>query len=112
MSSSPSCRGAERAAKLLFLIGEDRAVPVIAALGEDCVEPLARSLAELGGVGLEESVAILADFVRSVPALAMVGGYRGACMAARLMAAAFGPEKAESIMMNAMFREGIRPSRT
>ncbi len=104
MDSLSSRPGAVRAAKLLLILGEPAAVPVIAALGDGIAEPLARALSGIASVGLSESVGILADFVvASSPGQksnrAFPGGPR---TAARLMAAAFGAEKAESIMQRAL----------
>ncbi len=101
----PSSRaGADRAAKLLLLIGEGKAGPVIAALGEEYAETLAHHVASVNSVDRTESVGILMDFLRSasISSLSAEPVCGGVCSAARMMSAAFGPEKAESIMMKAL----------
>jgi flagellar motor switch protein FliG len=89
-----------RVAKFLILIGGDEASRIIAELESDQVEDISREIASIRGITAEEGEAILDEF-RSL--LSLPCGYSGSSSggieaARRLLYAAYGPEKGETIL--------------
>jgi flagellar motor switch protein FliG len=89
-----------RVAKFLILIGAGEAAKVLANLPEDQVERISKEIAAVRGIPADEAEEILTEFDKL---LSGAYGYGGAAAggtdeARRLLYAAFGPEKGESIL--------------
>jgi flagellar motor switch protein FliG len=89
-----------RVAKFLILIGGEEAARILAELESDQVEAISREIASIRGLTAEEGAAVLEEF-RSL--LSAPYGYLGASSggietARRLLYAAFGPEKGETLL--------------
>jgi flagellar motor switch protein FliG len=89
-----------RVAKFLILIGANQAAEILGALESGQVEEIAREIASIRGIGAEEAEAIFAEF-RSLFSLpwAYSGASSGGVEAARrILYAALGPEKGETLL--------------
>jgi flagellar motor switch protein FliG len=89
-----------RVAKFLILIGADRAAGILAELDPEQVEEISREITSIRGIGAQEGEEILAEF-RSL--LSAPYGYSGSSSggveaARRILYAALGPEKGESLL--------------
>ena len=93
-----------RAARFLILIGGDQAARIISQLDPGQVERISREIASIRGITAEEAEAVLGEF-RSLLAgsRAYSGSSSGGVEAARrLLYAAFGPDKGESLLTRAV----------
>jgi flagellar motor switch protein FliG len=93
-----------RVAKLLILIGAQEAAGVLAGLDSLQVEEISREIASIRGIGAEEGREIIAEF-RSLFSLpwAYSGSSSGGVEAARrILYAALGPEKGETLLNKAV----------
>jgi flagellar motor switch protein FliG len=89
-----------RVAKFLILIGAEQAAKVLANLPEDQVEQISKEITTIHGIPASEAAAILAEFDNLLSGAYGYGGgaIGGTDEARRLLYAAFGPEKGESIL--------------
>jgi flagellar motor switch protein FliG len=89
---------AQKAAKFLILIGPEQAAKVLANLDEDQVESISREIAGIKGVTKEDAASVFKEFqgLLSKPARGSAEG--GVEEARRLLYAAFGPEKGETLL--------------
>jgi flagellar motor switch protein FliG len=93
-----------RVAKFLILIGSDQAAGILAELDPGQVEEISREIASIRTISAEEGAAILAEF-RSL--LSSSYGYSGSSSggveaARRILYAAMGPEKGETLLNRAV----------
>jgi flagellar motor switch protein FliG len=93
-----------RVAQFLILIGSDEAARIISTLEPEQVERVSAEIAAIRGISPEEAELVYGEF-RSL--LNASPGYSGATAggpeaARRLLYAAFGPEKGESILVRAL----------
>jgi flagellar motor switch protein FliG len=89
-----------RVAKFLILAGSSQAAKILSELEPDQVEAISREIASIKGIGPEEAEAILAEFKLL---FATPSGYSGTSSggveaARRILYAAYGPEKGESLL--------------
>ncbi|MDR1278913.1 MAG: flagellar motor switch protein FliG [Treponema sp.] len=89
-----------RTAKFLILIGGEKAAQILAHLDTEQVEAISREIASIRGITAEEGERVLEEF-RSL--LSMSYGYSGYAAGGletcrKLLYAAFGPEKGESLL--------------
>ena len=93
-----------RVAKLLILIGADQAAAVLAELDPGQVEEVSREIASIRGIGAEEAEAILAEFRLLLAAPFRYSGSSsgGVEAARRILYAAMGPEKGETLLNRAV----------
>ena len=94
----------KRAAQFMVLIGSDEAAKILSKLEPSHVEAISKEIVSLRSISTEEAEAILDEF-RSL--LSPSYGYSGLSSggpeeARRLLYAAFGPEKGESILVKAV----------
>ena len=89
-----------RVAKFLMLIGSDEAAKVLANLDESQVEEISREIATIRGIGADEAAGILEEFHSLLSGAYHYGGAAqgGVDEARRLLYAAFGPEKGETML--------------
>ena len=95
---------ARRVAQLLVLIGSEQAAQILAELDEDLVEEISREIAMVRGIGEEEAESVLTEFKSLLTSPAKDGiGYSGGSVggvetARRILYAAYGPEKGETLL--------------
>jgi flagellar motor switch protein FliG len=93
-----------RVARFLILIGSEEAARILAALEPDQVERISGEIASIRGITTGEAERVFAEFRALLPAAA---AYRGTSTggletARRLLYAAFGPEKGETLLARAV----------
>jgi flagellar motor switch protein FliG len=93
-----------RAAQFMVLIGSDEASKILSRLESDQVEAISKEIVSLKSISPEEAESVLEEF-RSL--LSPVYGYSGSSKggveeARRLLYAAFGPEKGETVLVKAV----------
>jgi flagellar motor switch protein FliG len=93
-----------RVAKFLILIGAERAAKVLENLDEAQVEEISREIASVRGISADEAEAILAEFHELLSGAYAYGGAArgGPDEARRLLYAAFGPEKGETLLRRSL----------
>jgi flagellar motor switch protein FliG len=93
-----------RVAQFLVLVGSDEAAKVLSQLEPDQVEAVSKEIAVLKGITAEEGEAVLEEFrsLLSSPYVYSGSSSGGAETARRLLYAAFGPEKGESLLRKAV----------
>ena len=94
----------ERAAKFMVLIGSDEAAKILSRLEPNQVEAISKEIVNIKSITPEEAEAVLEEF-RSL--LSPAYGYSGSSSggieeARRLLYAAFGPEKGETMLLKAV----------
>ena len=95
---------AKRAAQFMVLIGSTEASKILSRLEPDQVEAISKEIVGLKSISPEEAEAVLEEF-RSLlsPAYGYSGSSAGGVEEARkLLYAAFGPEKGESMLVSAV----------
>jgi flagellar motor switch protein FliG len=95
---SVSLTGARKAAVLLMAIGEDLAKEILRTLPESDVERLTEEFADLRGITPEVSAAILEEFWGLLETQGFIV-HGGLDYASRLLAEAFGKQRADDLMM-------------
>jgi flagellar motor switch protein FliG len=93
-----------RAAQFMVLIGSDEASRILSRLDPGQVEAISKEIVTIGSINPEEAEAVLEEF-RSL--LSPSYGYSGSSSggveeARRLLYAAFGPEKGETLLLKAV----------
>jgi len=93
-----------RAAQFMILIGSDEASKILSQLDPELVDGISKEIVSIKSISNEEAEAVLEEF-RSV--LAPSYGYSGSSSggleeARRLLYAAFGPEKGETLLLKAV----------
>jgi flagellar motor switch protein FliG len=93
-----------RVAKFLILIGSERAADILARLDAAQVEAVSKEIASIKSIGNEEGRAVLEEFrsLLSVPYSYSGGVTGGIEEARRLLYAAYGPEKGEALLLQAV----------
>jgi flagellar motor switch protein FliG len=93
-----------RVAKLLILIGAEEAAGVLAGLEPGQVEEISREIASIRGIGAEEGREIIAEFrsLFSLPYGCSGSSSGGVEAARRILYAALGPEKGETLLNKAV----------
>jgi flagellar motor switch protein FliG len=94
---SVSLRGARKAAVLLMAVGEDLAKEILRTLPESDVERLTEEFADLRGITPEVSAAVLEEFWGLLETQGFIV-HGGLDYASRLLAEAFGKQKADDLM--------------
>jgi flagellar motor switch protein FliG len=89
-----------RVAKFLILIGKEQAAKILAELDAGQVEAVSREIASIRGIGAGEGEAVLAEFrsLLSAPCGLSGASSGGVEAARRILYAAFGPEKGETLL--------------
>jgi flagellar motor switch protein FliG len=89
-----------RTAKFLILIGGEKAAQILAHLDGDQVEAISREIASIRGITAEEGERILGEFQSLLSLSYGYSGYAsgGIETCRKLLYAAFGPEKGESLL--------------
>jgi flagellar motor switch protein FliG len=89
-----------RVAKFLVLIGGEQAAGILSELDQEQVEEISREIAFIKGIGAEEGEAILDEFrsLLSMPYRYSGSSSGGVEAARRILYAAMGPEKGESLL--------------
>jgi len=93
-----SLTGARKAAVLLMAVGEDLAKEILRTLPESDVERLTEEFADLRGITPEVSAAILEEFWGLLETQGFIV-HGGLDYASRLLAEAFGKQRADDLMM-------------
>ncbi|MDR2602065.1 MAG: flagellar motor switch protein FliG [Spirochaetaceae bacterium] len=93
-----------KVAKFLILIGAEQASAVLANLDAEQVELVSREIASIRGITSEEAASIFKEFQELFASSFGFGGVAkgGVEEARRLLYAAFGPEKGEKLLKNAV----------
>jgi flagellar motor switch protein FliG len=93
-----------RVAKFLILIGSEQAAKVLENLDEEQVEQISREITSIRGINSEEAAEILSEFHSLLSGAFHYGGAAqgGVDEARRLLYAAFGPEKGETLLRRAV----------
>ncbi|MDR1256470.1 MAG: flagellar motor switch protein FliG [Spirochaetaceae bacterium] len=91
---------AQNVAKFLILIGQEQAAKVLANLDEEQVESITREITGIKGVTKEEASEVFAEFQGLLSASGGASG--GLEEARRLLYAAFGPEKGETLLRRSL----------
>jgi flagellar motor switch protein FliG len=93
-----------RVAKFLILVGGDQAAGILAELENEQVEAISREIASIRGISAGEGEAILAEFrsLFSMPYSFSGAASGGVETARRILYAALGPEKGESLLNKAV----------
>jgi len=94
----------KRTAQFMVLIGSEEASKILSRLEPDQVEAISKEIVSIGNINSEEAESILEEF-RSL--LSPAYGYSGSSSggideARRILYAAFGPEKGESLLLKAV----------
>jgi flagellar motor switch protein FliG len=100
-----------RTAKFLILIGAEEAAKILPHLEPEQVESISAEIVSLRGVGAEEGKAILEEFKSLLSSPYRFGGTSsgGPESARRILYAAFGPEKGETLLAKALPLSGESP---
>jgi len=93
-----------RAAQFMVLIGSEEASKILSRLDSDQVEAISKEIVTLKSISAEEAELVLEEF-RSI--LSPSYGYSGSSSggveeARRILYAAFGPEKGETLLLKAV----------
>ncbi|MCL2373813.1 MAG: flagellar motor switch protein FliG [Treponema sp.] len=103
-TAEPASSKFKRAAQFMVLIGSDEASKILSRLDPTQVEAISKEIVGIKNIGGEEAEAVLEEF-RSLlsPSYGYSGSSHGGVEEARkLLYAAFGPEKGEAMLVNAV----------
>ena len=95
--AAPAMPGAQKAAILLMMLGEETGAELMRQLSEDEVQMISREVARLGTIAPDQGEVVLDEFHQMAVARDYVvkGGFDHA---RRMLVSAFGPEAAEKIL--------------
>ncbi|MDR0511657.1 MAG: flagellar motor switch protein FliG [Treponema sp.] len=102
-ASEPSSKS-RRAAQFMMLIGSDEAAKILSKLDRAQVEAISKEIVTIKSIHPDEAEAVLEEFRALLsPAYGYSGSsYGGVDEARKLLYAAFGPEKGEEVLKNAV----------